>query len=134
MATLSSQPPEEGLPAEFLGDLLIYAASAAPYLTEEGLVAGLVELFPEEEAKIIVATLAERWKQEGFQEGLQEGKQQGAAAFALRLLQVRFGQVSASTAERISSLSVEQLEELGQALFDFRRLEDLAAWLHAQAK
>jgi hypothetical protein len=116
-----------------VGELLIYL-SAAPYLTEEGLVDGLVELFPEEMAKIIVATLAERWKQEGFEEGLQKGKQQGAAALALRLLQKRFTQVSASTAVDICSLSVEQLEELGPALLDFRRLEDLAAWLQAQAK
>jgi predicted transposase YdaD len=114
--------------------MLIYAASAAPDLTEEALVDGLVELFPEEVAKTIVATLAERWKQEGFEEGLQKGKQQGAAALALRLLQKRFGQVSASTAVRVCSLSVEQLEELGPALFDIHRLEDLAAWLQAQAK
>lgn len=38
------------------------------------------------------------------------------------------------TAVHICSLSVEQLEELGPALFDFRRSEDLAAWLQAQAK
>jgi len=134
MATLSSQPTEAGLSPEFVGDLLIYLASAYLYLTEEVLVAGLMELFPEEVAKIIVATLAERWKQEGFEEGLQKGKQQGAAALALQLLQKRFGQVSASTAVHICSLSVEQLEELGPAVFDFRQLEDLAAWLQAQAK
>ncbi len=133
MATLSSQPTEAGLSPEFVGDILIYVASAAPHLTEEDLRAAVAEAFPEQ-AEVIVATLADRWKQEGFQEGLQEGKRQGAAAFVLRLLQKQFGQVSASAAERIRSLSVEQLEELGPAVFDFRQLEDLAAWLQAQAK
>ncbi len=133
MATQSSQPPEAGLSPEFVGDILIYVASAAPHLTEEDLRAAVAEAFPEQ-AEVIVATLADRWKQEGFQEGLQEGKQQGAASLVLRLLQKRFGQEGASAAERIRSLPVEQLEELGLALSDFRRPEDLAAWLQAQAK
>ncbi len=133
MVTLSSWPPPDGTLAEAFFSMLIYISSAAPQITEEELRDGLAEVFPEDADKYM-AVLAEIWKQEGFREGLQEGKQQGTASLVLRLLQKRFGQVSASTAERIRSLSVEQLEELGPALFDFRRLEDLAAWLQAQAK
>ena len=68
-------------------------------------------------------------KQEGRQEGKQEGKQEGEKNLILRLLHRRIGEIDALLIERITGLSIEQLENLGEALLDFSSVADLEAWL-----
>lgn len=74
-------------------------------------------------------------RQEGLQAGLQEGRQEGeareAAKMTLRLLTRRCGLLTETTASRIQSLPLEQLEALADALLDFQGPSDLAAWLSA---
>ncbi len=41
----------------------------------------------------------------------------------------RFGQINADLLTQIRGLSVEQLEDLGEALLDFQTEEDLKQWL-----
>lgn len=67
--------------------------------------------------------------QQGIQQGRQEGRQQGEAALVLRLLQRRIGLIDHELEVRIRSLSVEQLEALGEALLDFTQPEELLIWL-----
>jgi predicted transposase/invertase (TIGR01784 family) len=70
--------------------------------------------------------------EEGKQEGLQLGKQEGLqrqVAMLLRQLTRKFGQVSPRLKNRISKLSVVQLENLAEAIFDFETVADLNAWL-----
>ena len=67
--------------------------------------------------------------EKGLEEGLERGQQQGAAALTLRLLQRRIGAVDTQTKEQIESLSVERLQQLGEALLDFQALSDLTTWL-----
>lgn len=50
-------------------------------------------------------------------------------ALILRQLQRRIGSVPDAQRTRISALPIEQLEALGDALFDFTELADLNAWL-----
>ncbi|MDM3855218.1 MAG: DUF4351 domain-containing protein, partial [Aphanizomenon gracile PMC649.10] len=71
----------------------------------------------------------EQAKEEGRQEGRQEGKQEGEKNLILRLLHRRIGEIDALLIERITGLSVEQLENLGEALLDFSSVADLEAWL-----
>ncbi|MDD1428914.1 Rpn family recombination-promoting nuclease/putative transposase [Dolichospermum sp. ST_sed9] len=68
-------------------------------------------------------------KQEGIQEGRQEGRQNEAKRLLLRLLSKRFGKLTDRQTLLISSLDVEELEELGEALLDFVSLVDLDNWL-----
>jgi predicted transposase/invertase (TIGR01784 family) len=68
-------------------------------------------------------------KQEGLQEGRQEGRQEGEARLVLRLLSKRFGKIDDRRIQVINSLTVEQLEDLGEALLDFSELADLDNWL-----
>lgn len=51
----------------------------------------------------------------------------------LRQLKRRLGEVTAELEERIRSLSIAQLEDLGEALLDFSDTSDLVAWLEQQA-
>ncbi|ALB43620.1 hypothetical protein AA650_18905 [Anabaena sp. WA102] len=71
----------------------------------------------------------EEGRQEGRQEGKQEGKQEGEKNLILRLLHRRIGEIDALLIERITGLSIEQLENLGEALLDFSSVADLEAWL-----
>jgi len=47
----------------------------------------------------------------------------------MRLLKRRVGDLSIQFQERIKSLPVEKLENLGDALLDFAGMEDLTTWL-----
>ncbi|MDD1423179.1 DUF4351 domain-containing protein [Dolichospermum sp. ST_sed7] len=71
----------------------------------------------------------EQAKEEGRQEGKQEGRQEGEKDLILRLLHRRIGGIDALLIERITGLSIEQLENLGEALLDFSSVTDLEAWL-----
>ncbi|MDD1415653.1 DUF4351 domain-containing protein [Dolichospermum sp. ST_con] len=71
----------------------------------------------------------EQAKEEGRQEGKQEGRQEGEKDLILRLLHRRIGGIDALLIERITGLSIEQLENLGEALLDFSSVADLEAWL-----
>ena len=55
----------------------------------------------------------------------------GEQTLILRLLQRRVGELSQDVLERIQSLSLSQLEALGEALLDFTAIEDLLFWLQA---
>ncbi|MBD2365021.1 DUF4351 domain-containing protein [Anabaena minutissima FACHB-250] len=72
----------------------------------------------------------EQAKQEGWQEGLQEGRQEGKQNLILRQLNRRIGEIDASLIDRIQRLSIEQLENLGEALLDFTTPADLESWFN----
>ncbi|MDK2411045.1 DUF4351 domain-containing protein, partial [Aphanizomenon sp. PH219] len=48
-----------------------------------------------------------------------------------RQLSKRFGKLSGNYIETISNLTIEQLEDLGEALLDFVDITDLEQWLKA---
>ncbi len=60
----------------------------------------------------------------------EEGRQQGEQYLILRLLNRRIGQIDTSLIEQIKGLSIEQLENLGEALLDFSSVNDLELWLN----
>jgi Domain of unknown function (DUF4351) len=50
----------------------------------------------------------------------------------IRLLNRRVGEIDPLLLERVRRLSIEKLEELGEALLDFSAVTDLEAWLAQQ--
>ncbi len=88
-----------------------------------------VRQFEEEQQMPYITSVERLGIERGREEGRQEGRQQEAANLVLRLLNTRLGQVSATVSEQIRQLPVEQLEDLGEALLDFEREEDLLEWL-----
>ncbi|ALF52189.1 hypothetical protein ACX27_03905 [Nostoc piscinale CENA21] len=64
----------------------------------------------------------------------QEGRQEEGQGLILRLLNRRFGEIEALLIERIRSLSIEQLENLGEALLDFSSVNDLETWLNQHSE
>jgi predicted transposase/invertase (TIGR01784 family) len=59
----------------------------------------------------------------------QEGRQEGEQSLVLRQLTRRIGNVTPELAVKVQSLSLTQLEALGEALLDFAKPADLITWL-----
>jgi predicted transposase/invertase (TIGR01784 family) len=70
-------------------------------------------------------------KQEGREEGEQRGREKGERNLILRQLTRRVGELSEETRSQVENLSLEQLENLGEALLDFNSMADLQVWLDA---
>ncbi len=65
----------------------------------------------------------------GYERGEQEGRRQGEQNLVLRLLRRRVGELPQEVIGEIQTLSLEQLESLGEALLDFTTMDDLLNWL-----
>jgi Domain of unknown function (DUF4351) len=77
--------------------------------------------------------LYQKDREQAKEEGRQEGRQEGKEDLILRLLNRRIGEIDTSLIERIQGLSIEQLENLGEALLDFSSIADLENWLNQQS-
>ena len=64
-----------------------------------------------------------------YREIKQEGRSVEAKTLVFRLLTRRVGELPQGVRSRVESLSLEQLEDLGEALLDFQGMSDLDAWL-----
>ena len=77
-----------------------------------------------------LAPLYEQDREKAIQQGEAIGIQKGEANLVLRLLKRRFGELPPHITETIQKLSVEKLEDLGEALLDFNIQSDLVNWLN----
>ena len=66
---------------------------------------------------------------EGRVEGIIKGREQGSATLLLRQLTRLCGVLSDDVEQDVRKLSLEQSQNLGEALLDFHTLEDLKSWL-----
>jgi predicted transposase YdaD len=111
----------EGLKQEFWVELRAYEEmQRMPYITS-------VE-------EIGFARGRQEGRQEGLQEGEQRGRQQAGESLVCKLLKRRLNLevVPEELQARIHTLSIAQLEALGEALFDFTTMGDLTQWLNEQ--
>jgi predicted transposase YdaD len=74
-----------------------------------------------------------RFYQDVFAEGLQEGERKEGIKLILRQLQRCCGELEPALRERVSRLSLVQLEALGEALLEFASPADLERWLQQHA-
>jgi predicted transposase YdaD len=66
-----------------------------------------------------------------YREIKQEGREAEARSLILRQLTRRVGELPQELPDRIETLSLEQLENLAEALLDFTCVADLSSWLEA---
>ncbi len=73
----------------------------------------------------------QRGFEEGFQEGLQEYRQEQNSKMVSRMIRHKFGinTESHQAEQKLSALSIEQLQELAENLLDFTQIHDLNRWL-----
>lgn len=122
LASLGLNPAQVQLISGFIDTYLKLNAEEEAKFQED---IARIEPAQQEEVMEIVTS----WMEQGIQRGLQQGKQQEAVALIMRQLTRRFGTLTPQLQERIQSLSVTQLEDLGEALLDFTTAADLDAWL-----
>ncbi|HEY6990197.1 MAG TPA: DUF4351 domain-containing protein [Bryobacteraceae bacterium] len=65
--------------------------------------------------------------QQGLQEGLQQGRQQEGISILRRQMEKRFGPLSPAIEERLSGLSIAELEDLSLRVLDAQSVNDLFA-------
>ena len=70
--------------------------------------------------------------QEARNEGRQEGRQEEGSSILMRLLSKRFGKIGDRRLQIINQLSLEQLEDLGESLLDFKKISELDNWLNSR--
>ncbi|WP_367142228.1 DUF4351 domain-containing protein [Moorena sp. SIO1F2] len=69
------------------------------------------------------------WGEEKVQQSLQQGLQQGKLELIMRQLKRQVGTIEPSLESLINNLSVADLDQLSEALFDFSDGSDLSSWL-----
>jgi predicted transposase YdaD len=74
-----------------------------------------------------------RFYREVLQIGEKKGEQLGEANVIVRQISRRFGALSPAQVSQVRSLSIPQLESLGEALLDFQSLGEFEAWLQANS-
>ncbi|BAY90146.1 DUF4351 domain-containing protein [Tolypothrix sp. PCC 7601] len=65
-----------------------------------------------------------------YREIKEEGREEGEKSLVLRLLARRVGELPQDVSQQVEALSLEQLENLGEALLDFTSMADLDAWFN----
>jgi hypothetical protein len=114
LATLKLDPARSRLIGSFIETYLQLNAEEMTQYQRE-----FAALAPAEQKATM--ELINSWERKGMQRGKEE--------LVSRLLSRRFGSVSSQVTEQLNHLSSDQLNDLGEALFDFKTLADLEAWL-----
>jgi flagellar biosynthesis/type III secretory pathway protein FliH len=99
-------------------------------LEEERLQEQLDRIKPREKEDVM--TIVTSWMQQGIDQGLEKGREEGrerTIATLARQLKRKIGTLNAEVEQRLSQLSFDELDLLGEALFDFETLADLDRWL-----
>ena len=126
LATLKLDPARSKLIGGFIESYLKLTAEETERYERD-----IQRLEPEE--REMTSVLISSWEQKGIDQGIRQGITQGLhtgkESLILRQIRRRFGAVSASVTARLGQLSSEQLDDLGEALFDFAELADLERWL-----
>lgn len=68
-------------------------------------------------------------ERQGIEKGIEKGIERGERSLVLRLLSRRFDPLPNSVRDQVTQLPLEQVEQLAEALFDFKGIEDLQHWL-----
>jgi predicted transposase YdaD len=105
-------------------------------LLETVLVSKFAQLSREEiQAMFLLSDIKQtRVYQEAKQEAKQEGRQEGEVRLVLRLLSKRVGIISDRSVQMVNGLTLEQLDDLGDALLDFGTIADLDNWLKSSVE
>ena len=118
LATLSLNPARTRLIARFVDTYLRLTG-----FEEQMFQAEIDKMEPAQREGIMQITTS--WEEKGLAQGRQEGRQ----SLVLLLLEQRIGRLSNEVRDRVSGLSLEQLEGLAIALLRFQAITDLETWL-----
>ena len=61
---------------------------------------------------------------------MRQGIEQGKRSLIMRLLERKLGDIPPSLETKITELSIDEVEDLGEALLEFSTIDDLINWLN----
>ena len=146
MAKMQIAPPDRAkVKAECLRLLVTLKLDPAKMQLISGFVDTYLTLNPAEEI-IFKATLAEfsppeqedvmqlttSWMREGIEQGIEQGIERGQKSLLIKQINHRFGTLDEVALAKIETLTVPQLEALGEVLLDCANVTELEQWLIAQ--
>jgi hypothetical protein len=76
-----------------------------------------------------VMQITTSWMRQGIQQGIERGIER-EKTFIIRQLKRKLGEINLALETKIMQLSIDDVEALGEALFDFSTVEDLINWLN----
>jgi predicted transposase YdaD len=129
LATLRLDPARTRLISGFVDTYLRLSTQEEQVFQTE---IGRLETSERESVMEIVTSWMQQGIEQGIQQGMQQGIEQGERSLILRLLTRQVGELPESAKLQIDTLSVSELEALGEALLTFTALSDLEAWLASQ--
>jgi hypothetical protein len=89
-----------------------------------------MQLAPKE--KDTAMEIVTSWERKGIEQGLLQGLNQGKGELLSRQVRKRFGaDLSPEILSALTGLTSEQYDDLGEALLDFKTIEELKSWLAA---
>lgn len=80
-----------------------------------------------------VMEIVNNWELRGLNKGKVEGKLEGKREAVFKVLSRRLGEINLATQKRINKLTLEKLDELFDAAFDFDKKAALNEWLRKHA-
>ena len=80
----------------------------------------------------ITTSWHEKGREEGIAQGIAQGITAGQVNLLLRQIKKRFGEVPADVEAQIRTLCSEEIEKIGEALFDLAGIDDLKKLLPAR--
>ena len=134
LVTLKLNPAKMQLISGFIDVYLNLNESEEQIFRDE---LGKIESEEREEVMQIVTSWMKTGIEQGRQEGLQAGRQEGLqreTELIIRQLKRKIGQLTPDIEEQVKELEIPELENLGEALLDFERLDDLTTWLSNLSK
>ena len=81
----------------------------------------------DESGRILFAE--EKGQKRGEERGEKKGRIKGTIYLIMRLLKKRFGEVPENLKNQLQNLSLEELENLSEEIFNFSTFDDLSNWL-----
>ena len=124
LARLQLDPARQELISGFIDSYLELTVEEEEQLGEE-----LQEIHPQEKENVM--EIVTSWMKRGLEQGRQEGLAH-ERVLVLRQLRKRLGDLDPAVKEQIETLSVDRLDQLGEALLDFNVRDDLNIWLQSQ--
>jgi hypothetical protein len=76
-----------------------------------------------------VMQITTSWMRQGIEQGIERGIER-EKTLILRQIKRKLGEINPSLETQIMQLSIDNVEVLGEALFDFSTVEDLINWLN----
>jgi hypothetical protein len=120
LARLQLDPARERLISGFIDEYLRLTIEQKQEFAVE-----IEQLIPQEKEGVM--ELVTSWMEEGIEKGIEKGER----GMVLRMLRKRFGTLDSAIVARIEALHKEDIEQLGEALFDFAGPADLDRWLES---